>query len=294
MSLHSTLIRAAKEKWAVPHFNVGDFEQFRGVCEAAAKLRAPVMIGTSEGERDFLGLPQSVALVKAFRDQLHLPIFLNADHTRSVRAAKAAIDAGYDSIHIDLSREPWNTNLKGTREIVRYAREKCKRKNVKCKISVEGELGYIVTESSKVYKKKILVDPSTFTKPEEAKKFVRLTGVDRFAPAVGNLHGIAANKPKLDFVLIKKLRGIIPMNVALVLHGGSGNSPAAFKKAIKLGINNIHISTELRIAYVKSEHASLHRQKNELAPYKLAAPVVEAVRKKAEYFIRLFGAYNKA
>ena len=292
-SLQSILTRAAKEKWAVPHFNVSDFEQFRGVCEAAARLRAPIMVGTSEGERDFLGLPESVALVKAFRDQLHLPIFLNADHTKSVRAAKKAINAGYDSVHIDLSRENWSKNLAGTREVARYAREKCKIKNVKCKISVEGELGYIVTESSKVYKKKIVVDPSTFTKPDEAKKFVRLTGIDRFAPAVGNLHGIAANRPRLDFDLIKKLRAAIPMRVALVLHGGSGIRPADFKRAIKCGINNIHISTELRIAYVKSEHASLHRQKNELAPYKIAAPVVEAVRKKAEYFIKLFSAAGK-
>ncbi|MBI4135850.1 class II fructose-bisphosphate aldolase [Candidatus Uhrbacteria bacterium] len=287
-TLHSILQKAAKEKWAVPHFNVGDFEQFRAVAEAAARLHAPIMIGTSEGERDFLGLPQSVALVKAFRDQLRLPLFLNADHTRSVRAAKVAIDAGYDSVHIDLSREDWNVNLKGTLAVVRLAREKSRI------VSVEGELGYLVTESSKVYKKKILVDPATFTKPNEAVRFVRKTGVDRFAPAVGNLHGIAANRPQLDFALIKKLRAILPLKVALVLHGGSGIRPADFKKAIKLGINNIHISTELRLVYAKAERQSLREQKNEIAPYKLAAPVVQAVRKKAEYFIKLFGAYNKA
>lgn len=285
--LQQILKRAAKEKWAVPHFNVGDFEQFRAVAEAAARLHAPIMIGTSEGERDFLGLPQSVALVKAFRDQLRLPLFLNADHTRSVRAAKAAIDVGYDSVHIDLSREDWNKNLKGTLAVVRYARKKNPI------VSVEGELGYLVTESSKVYKKKILVDPATFTKPKEAVRFVRATGVDRFAPAVGNLHGIAANRPQLDFALIKKLRALLPLKVALVLHGGSGISPTDFKKAIKLGINNIHISTELRLVYAKAERQSLREQKNEIAPYKLAAPVVLAVRKKAEYFIKLFGANNK-
>lgn len=287
MTLSAILHKAAKEKWAVPHFNVGDFEQLRGVCEAAAHLRAPVMIGTSEGERGFFGLQELVTLVRVFREKLDLPIFLNADHTKSVRAAKQAIDASYDSIHIDLSRELWNKNVAGTAEVARYARKKNRA------INVEGELGYLVTESSQIYRKKITVDPATFTKPDEAKRFVRETGVDRFAPAVGNLHGIATNRPRLDFNLIRKLRATIPHHVTLVLHGGSGIKPADFKKAIKLGINNIHISTELRIAYVNAEHASLHRQKGELAPYKLAAPVVAAVRKKAEYFIKLFGAAER-
>lgn len=287
MTLQHFLHRAAKEHWAVPHFNVGDFEQLRGVCEAAAKLRAPVMIGTSEGERNFIGLKTAVALTHALRKEFNIPLFLNADHTHTLEAAKQAIDAGYDSIHIDLSRESWTKNVENTRKVVRYARRKNRR------ISVEGELGYLVTESSQIYRKKIKVDPATLTKPAEAKKFVMLTSVDRFAPAVGNLHGIAANRPHLDFKRIKELRATLPSKTALVLHGGSGNTPAAFKKAIQAGINNIHISTELRIAYVKSEHASLHRQKNELAPYKLAAPVVLAERKKAEYFIKLFGAANR-
>lgn len=285
--LSNILTQARKEKWAVPHFNVSDFEQFRGVCEAAAALRAPIMIGTSEGERKFIGLQQAVALVKAFRAELKIPIFLNADHTKSVAAAKKAVAAGYDSIHIDLSRESWAKNVSGTREIVRYARK------IRRSISVEGELGYIVTESSKIYKKKIVVGPSTFTKPDEAKRFVRETGVDRFAPAVGNLHGIAANRPHLDFALIKKLRSILPRHVSLVLHGGSGNSPAAFKQAIRAGINNIHISTELRIAYAQGLKTAQRTMRNELAPYKLADPVVKAVCKKAEYFIRLFGANGK-
>lgn len=286
-TLRQILTRAHKEKWAVPHFNVSDYEQFRGVCEAAAALRAPIMLGTSEGERKFIGLRQAVALVRAFREEFRIPIFLNADHTKSVAAAKKAVNAGYDSIHIDLSRESWAKNVAGTREIVRYARKKNHT------ISVEGELGYIVTESSKIYKKKIVVDPSTFTKPDEAKRFVRETGVDRFAPAVGNLHGIAANRPRLDFKLINKLRVTIPAHVALVLHGGSGNTPQAFKKATKAGINNIHISTELRIAYAQGLRTAQKTLRSELAPYKLAAPVVEAVRKKTEYFIKLFGAANK-
>ena len=287
MTLQTILARARKEGWAVPHFNASDFEQFRGICEAAAKLRAPIMIGTSEGERNFIGLRAAVALVGALRKEFGIPLFLNADHTKSVKAAKKAIDAGYDSIHIDLSRQPWKKNLEGTRAVVQYAKKSGRT------INIEGELGYLATESSQIYKKKILVDPETFTKPEEAKRFVAQTKVDRFAPAVGNLHGIAANRPRLNFNLVKTLRATLPKNVALVLHGGSGNTPEAFKKAIKSGVSNIHISTELRMAYASGLRTAQRTIKNELAPYKLAAPVVEAVRKKAEYFIKLFGANNK-
>lgn len=286
-NLKILLQQALKEGWAVPHFNVSNLEQLKGVCEATRKLQAPLMIGTSEGERSFIGLAQAIALVNTYREEYHLPLFLNADHTTSVENAKKAIDAGYNSIHIDLSRKNFKENLIGTGEIVQYAR------TVRDDMSIEGELGYLVTESSRVYKKKIFIDPATFTKPEEAARFVRITGIDRFAPAVGNLHGIAVNKPKLDYKLITKLRAILPDHVAMVLHGGSGNSPAVFKKVIALGFNNIHISTELRLAYRKGLEQGLKENKNEVAPYKIAAPAIAAVQKVAEKYIRIFGASGR-
>lgn len=275
------------EHWAVPHFNVSNLEQLRGVCEAARNLRAPLLIGTSEGERNFIGLGQAVALVRAYREEYALPLFLNADHTFSVEAAKKAVDAGYDSVHIDLSKKSFAENIRGTREAVLYARKK------NPSISVEGELGYLVTESSKVYKQVIKVDPATFTKPDEAVKFVKQTGVDRFAPAVGNLHGIATNRPRINFELVRKLRKIMPSSIAMVLHGGSGNSPAVFRKLIDLGFNNIHISTELRLAYRRGLELSLKKNKDELAPYRITQPAVEEVRKKAETYIKIFRANNK-
>jgi fructose-bisphosphate aldolase class II len=286
-TLAQILQRALKEGWALPHFNISNLEQLRGVCEAAKQLRAPLMVGTSEGERKFIGLSAAVALIREYRQADGIPLWLNADHTFSVEAAKRAIDAGYDSVHIDLSKKSFAENLGGTREIVKYARAR------NPEISVEGELGYLVTESSKVYKKVIKVDPVTFTKPDEAVRFVRETGVNRFAPAVGNLHGIAANRPKLDYNLIKKLRSSLPDSIALVLHGGSGNAPAAFRKVIDLGFSNIHISTELRLAYRDAWAKSLKAQKDEYAPYRLAEPVVEAVKKTAEKYIKIFGANNR-
>lgn len=284
--LQEILLRALKERWTLPHFNISNLEQLRGVCEAARKLRAPLLIGTSEGERDFIGLAQAVALVRAYRED-GSSLWLNADHTKSIAAAKEAIDAGYDSIHIDLSAKPLSENIAGTGEVYEYAKHRHDE------ISVEGEVGYLVTESSRVYKKKIVVDPKTFTRLDDALKFVSETNVDRLAPAVGNLHGIAMNRPKIDFKLVAKLRAVLPENVAMVLHGGSGNSPAVFQKLIDLGFNNIHISTELRLAYQRTLVQSLRANRSEVAPYKIMEPIITEVRKVAEKYIKIFRANNK-
>lgn len=286
-SLSQILERAGSEHWAVPHFNISTLEQARGMCKAASKLRSPLMLGTSEGERNFIGLKQAVALVQAFREEFDLPIFLNADHSKSVAAADSAIDAGYSSVHIDLSKKSFEENLSGTKKVTAYA-----RKN-NPSISVEGELGYLATDSSRVYKSKIIVNPKTFTKPDEAALFVEETGVDRFAPAIGNLHGIAANTPKLDFALLKKLRSVLPKKITLVLHGGSGNSSHTFRKAMECGINNIHISTSLKLAYINALRKAFRKYADDLAFYKLFAPVTEAVKKEAEKYIKIFKSNNR-
>jgi len=246
------------------------------------------MIGTSEGERAIFTPEGAAALVAAYEEKFHIPLFLNADHTKSVAAAKEAIDAGYPSIHIDLSKLPFDENIKGVAEVVRYARKQ------KRKISVEGELGALATDSSTVIKGKVKIDPTTFTSPEQALEFVHKTGIDRLAPAVGNYHGMSATKKKLDFEIIKELRAKLRKNVALVLHGGSGSGEAAFIEAIKCGIANVHISTELRVAFTKTLRETIKKNPDEVIPYKLTAPASLAVQKKAAEFINLFGAAGKA
>ncbi|MDP2933128.1 MAG: class II fructose-bisphosphate aldolase, partial [bacterium] len=161
------------------------------------------------------------------------------------------------------------------------------------KINMEGELGYLMTDSSQVYKKKVFIDPASLTDPKEAAQYVKITGVHRFAPAVGNMHGIAANRPKLDYKRIKKIRALLPARVAIVLHGGSGNSPIAFKKAIQAGISNIHISTQLRLADTHALKDAIRQNPQETTPYKLSEKSLDAVRKKAEQYIKIFGSVNK-
>lgn len=286
MILNVYLLKALKEKWALPHFNISDAVTLVGILEAAKELKSPVMIGTSEGERKFIGAKQVVAMVREYREEYKIPIFLNADHHKNIGVAQEAIDAGYDSVHIDLSVINLEENINGTKEVAVYAKSKNKD------ISVEGEVGYLMTESSKIYKEVIEIPPESLTKPEEAERFVKETGVDRFAPAVGNLHGIAANVKKLDIARIENIREAIG-DVAMVLHGGSGTPDGQIKDAIKAGINNIHINTELRVAYAAVLRKFLAENPDETTPYKFFAPVILAIKQKTAEKIELFGSVNR-
>lgn len=276
-TLKDYLAQAKKEKWAVPHFNFSTLEQLNAIVEAASEMKGPVLVGTSENESKFVGMLQAVALVKSFQEQ-GIAVFLNADHFRSVEAAKEAVDAGYDSVNIDLSKEIFQKNLAQTKEVVRYAKKR--------KVNVEGELGYLVTDSSKVYKEEISIPEESYTKVSEAVQFVKETGVDRFSPAIGTIHGIAANTPRLRLDLAKELADAL--TVSLVLHGGSGVGEDDMKAVIASGFNNIHVSTELRVVYGNKLRETLKAMPDEIAPYKyLKAPreaVVELVRDKMKLF----------
>ncbi len=285
MTLSYWLNRAKKEKWALPHFNIADSIIFDAILDAARELKSPVMIGTSEGERKFMELEEAVSLVKGFRIKTGFPVFLNADHTKSVENAKKAIDAGYDSIHIDASEYPFEENVKMTKEVLNYAKKK------DLNISVEGELGFIAGES-KIHEK-IELKKEDFTKPNEALAYIQKTSVDRLAIMIGNFHGITLKgNPSLDIKLLKEINNVMP-NQTLVLHGGSGISESDIKNAIKNGINNIHINTEVRLAFTNTLKEEIKKSPQETTPYKLFETPKETVYKLIKEKIILFGAAGK-
>jgi len=277
--------RAELEKWAVPHFNISNLEQLRAIITSCVKLKSPIMIGTSEGERRFMGGRQAVALVRAFREETGIPIILNADHHKSFEAVKEAVDAGYDSILFDGSALSFEENVKTTLRVMEYAKSK------NPEITVEGELGYL-RGSSEILNEKIKLEASDFTNPDQAREFVNLTGVNRLAIAVGNIHGISLDEPMLDF---ERIRAIHEKNIdtILVLHGGSGISDGDLKKAINVGIRNVHINTEVRAAYTNALRKSLVNHPDDVTPYKIFPPVSEAVQALVEKKLVAFGSINK-
>lgn len=282
MNLGEYLSRATKEHWATGHFNASELDHVRAIVEAAKEVGAPAIVGFSEGERKHIGLAEAVALRNIFAREYGTLVFVNADHSKSVEAAKEALDAGFDSIHIDLSAKSFEENIAGTKIIVTLARLKDQN------ISVEGELGYLKGES-KIQNEKIEVSPDDYTNPEQALEFVKKTGVDRLAIVVGNIHGISLDEPDLDIERIRAIRQVVPEDVALVLHAGSGIPDDQIKAAIAAGIANIHINTDIRVAYVAELKKSLGEHPNEAAMYKLDQPAMEAMKKMVTEKLKLFG-----
>ncbi len=283
-TLKEIIQEAQNNKIAIGHFNVSDIAGLKAVFAAAQEVQAPIIIGVSEGEREFIGVRQIAALVKSLCEEFDYPIFLDADHTHSLEKLKEVVEAGFDAAVFDGSKFTFEENIKKTKEAVEYV------KSVNPNFLIEGEVGYI--GSGSVLLQEIpagaAIKPEDLTKPEEASQFVKSTGVDLFAPAVGNLHGMLTNSPnpKLDIQRISEIKKAV--NVPLVLHGGSGISDEDFMRAIKAGISIIHINTELRLAWRKGLEESLSKNPNEIAPYKLLPGVVESVKEVVANRLKLF------
>lgn len=281
-SLREYISEAEQKKIAIGHFNISNSEGFWAIVGTAKKLNLPVIIGVSEGERDFIGVKQVKALVDTVKAD-GLPVFLNADHTYSTERIKEVVDAGFDAVIIDEAEKSFEENLKTTKESVDYAKSK------NPEILVEGELGFIGKSSKLLDKLPEGADVAgdNLTKPEEAKNFVEKTGLDLFAPAVGNIHGmVRGGNPKLDIGRIKAIREAA--GVPLVLHGGSGITDEEFKQAIAAGISIIHINTELRLAYKQGLQKSIMENPEEIAPYKYLRPARDAMQAVAEKRLALF------
>lgn len=287
VTIKDYLKRTVSEKWAVGHFNFSEDEALRAIVESAVEFKTPIFVGTSEGERKHIGLKQAVNLVKAFREEFSIPIFLNADHHKSFESVKDAVDAGYDAILADFSAKPFEENIKLTRQSVEYAKSK------NPDIIVEGELGYVRGES-RVQKEIIEIKPEDLTKPEEAAEFVKVTGVDMLAPAVGNIHGIVtSSKESIDIERIGNIKKAVGENIYLVLHGASGLNEVDLKNSINAGISMIHINTEIRIAFTETLRETIIKMPEETTPYKILAPSIEAMKKVIEEKLKIFNSINK-
>jgi fructose-bisphosphate aldolase class II len=277
-SLREVLADAEARHVAVGHFNISDLGALKAIFAAARGLALPVLIGVSEGECEFIGVKQAVALIKSLRDEYDYPIFLNADHTHSLDKVKEAAEAGFDEIIFDNSSLPMEQNIANTKAAVAAIRA------ISPEIVIEGEIGYIGSSSEII---DIRPEASlTMSTPEEAATFVRETGIDVLAPAVGNMHGLLksmttggadAEHKHLDIPRIAAIKAAIGGKF-MTLHGGSGTEDADFTAAARAGMTIIHVSSELRLAWRRGVEEGL-KDPNEIAPYKIVAPAAVNIQK---------------
>lgn len=278
-SLQKYIQDAKESKIAIGHFNISNLEGFWAVVTAAKELNTPVIIGVSEGERDFVGVREIVSVVKTYRETTGQPVFINADHTYSFDRIKEAVDAGFDSVIFDGTELSFEDNISTTRKCVEYAKSKDSN------ILVEAEIGFI-GKSSKLLDS-IPEGVGRLTSVEEAKEFVDKTGVDLLAPAVGNIHGmVKGGEPALNIERISEISKSV--NLPLVLHGASGNSTEDVTNAIDSGVSIVHINTELRVAYKHGLVKSLQEFPDELSPYKYLKGARNSMQKVVEDKIKLF------
>ena len=285
-SLRNALTHSQQQGVALGHFNVADLVLLKAVLAAADEVGVPVIVGASEGERNFFGTYELAALVKVMREEHDVPVFLNADHTHSLAKAVEAAKAGFDSVVIDFSALPFDKNVSNTKETVEAI------KAINPAIIAEGEIGNIGTGSE--IHETVSNEFRNLSTAEEARQFIGSTGIDILAPAVGNMHGMLESmvqgktKKRLNIeriAQIKKAAGVF-----LTLHGGSGTDDKDFVRAIAAGINIIHINTELRVAWRGSLEGSLTSQPNEVVPYKILPPVVDSVKRVVSARLKLFNA----
>ena len=287
--IRNVLELAREDGVAVGHFNVADLVLLKAVFCSAQELDVPILVGASEGEREFMGVRQIAALVRSLREEFDFPVFLNADHTHTLEKAIEAAKAGFDTIVFDASALPFEQNVRQTKEAVEVL------KTINPAILVEGEIGKIGT-GSEIHE--IAPDLSKYlTTPTEAKQFVEFTGIDVLAPAVGNMHGMSKKmvegekKKRLDIERIVQIK--TAARVPLTLHGGSGTDDEDLRQAIAAGISIIHINTELRVAWRSGLEASLAAQPNQVVPYKILPFAVESVRQVALARLKLFNHARK-
>lgn len=279
VNMNDVLLPAKEKGYGVGFFNAVNVEMARAVIETAEELNAPVMVGTAEVLLPAMELERVAEYLIPMAKKAKVPVCVHYDHGLTKERCKQAIDLGFTSIMYDCSMDDYETNVAKLKEMT----DVCHALN----ITVEGELGH-VGDNEGAGK---LKNPSDyFTDPDTAVDFVRRTGVDSLAVAVGNAHGDYAFPPKLDFERIRKISEMT--DLPLVLHGGSGLSNDDFKQAVSLGICKVNIFTDLDKAGkagIEKGLAAGAKSMMGLIPYEIEA-MKEVVREK----ITLFGSVGRA
>jgi fructose-bisphosphate aldolase, class II len=282
--------RSRAQQFAVGAFNVDNLETLLAITGAAAATQAPVLVELSHSEVEVIGLANIRSLVDNLRGEHRVEMYINLDHSPSVEAARAGIDAGFEFIHIDYAQaHPEATEeeiVAATRAVVDYAA-------ATTGALVESELhpfgGSSTVHDAPIDEAQLR---ATFSTPEGARQFVAATGIDTFAAAVGNLHGRYPVPKRLDLTLLTQIRAAIDVNISL--HGGSGTPGHYFGDAARIGVSKINVNSDLRYAYRTTLERQLAAHPEEYSLVKLIDPVIAAVQEVVADRIAQFGAVGRA
>ena len=272
---------ANEHSFAVPAFNISDYAMFLGIIDISEEKNAPVILGIHPDEVQHVGV-EMIAAVTQRAHRSSVPIAIHWDHGASYEQILTAIRSGFTSVMIDGSMLPFEENIAISRKVVHAAHA--------VGLSVEGELGTIGQMDSQAEGGS---DTIIYTNPDDALTFVESTAVDSLAVAIGTYHGIypTTMKPELKLDLLKLIKDKV--DIPLVLHGGSNNPDDEIAEAVKLGINKINISSDIKVAYhMKMREVLADESLRE--PLIIQPPCIEAMKVVAGQKIDLFDTAGKA
>ena len=292
--------------YAIGAYNVNNMEILQGIAEAAEETQSPIILQVSAGARKYANQTYLIKLVEAALATTTVPIALHLDHGADFEICKACIDGGFSSVMIDGSRFPFEENVALTKKVVEYAHERG--------VSVEAELGKLAGVEDDV---NVDAKDAKYTNVKEAVEFVKQTGCDSLAIAIGTSHGAYKFKgeAKLRFDILKEIKQRIP-NTPIVLHGAStvipelvdmcnkygGNIPGAkgvpdemLYEASHSGVSKINVDTDLRLAMTGAIRKVLAEEPNVFDPRKYLTPARDLIKQTVQHKIRdVFGSSNKA
>ncbi|MEE0916562.1 MAG: class II fructose-bisphosphate aldolase [Alistipes sp.] len=239
MNVKELLKDCQERHCAVLATNFYNLETLQGVMRAASATSSPVLLQLTRSSIDYMGLKQSVAMARQAIADYGVNGWIHLDHGGSVELVERCLDAGFDSVMIDASEEPFEKNVETTRRVVELA--------APYGVNVEAELGYVAKLGQE--------QGGGFTTAEEAKLFVEQTGVDALAVSIGSAHGFYKQAPKLDIERLAQIHAATP--VALVLHGSSGIPHPMVQQAISNGIVKVNLATEIKDTFMRNLKAIL-------------------------------------
>ena len=300
--------KAYEGHYAIGAFNVNNMEIVQGITEAAAEVRAPLILQVSAGARKYANHTYLMKLIEAAVIETNLPICVHLDHGDSFELCKSCIDGGFSSVMIDGSKYPFEENVALTKQVVEYAHSKG--------VVVEGELGRLAGVEDAV---NVKAEDSSYTRPEEVEEFVTRTGVDSLAIAIGTSHGAykfkPGTKPQLRFDILAEVEKRLP-GFPIVLHGSSsvpqqfvdlinkygGQMPDAIgvpeemlREAARMSVCKINIDTDLRMAMTASIRQHFAEHPDHFDPRQYLKPAREAIKEMVKHkIIDVLGCDGKA
>ncbi len=269
---------ALREGYAIPSYNINNLEWVRYILEACNEDKSPVILAVTPSSIKYFGGYKIVTnIVKCMIEELNIkiPVVLHLDHSKNFISCKKAIDAGFTSVMIDASDKSFEENISITSQVVNYAKNK--------EVSVEAELGnfdFSSAGSSYVY-----------SDLEQSKDFVYRTGIDSYAPVIGNIHGLYDGDEKLNFELLGAI--CKEVKVPLVLHGASGLDENKLRTAIFCGVTKVNINTELMCAWSSKVKEYINNNKEIYDPRKIISSGEDALKEVIHCKNNIIGSKNK-